>query len=173
MKFSKPIYKLFIVICFSVTSVSAAPVAVDMTSGIWIITASDTAGNDWSGSTLTFETQTESNDDWLLSGYFNWESDTGLFGRENFTGTLFSDRSLQLEGFELVPPINNIILAQYFSELSLSNNDIINGTWQANVPFIPTNGWTASRSVVPLPAAAWLFGTGLLGLIGLSKRKRI
>ncbi len=172
MNFNKSIYIIFTVICFSVASVSATPVAVDMTSGVWTITASDTGGNNWSGSTLTFETQTASNDDWLLSGYFNWESDTGFFGRENFTGTLFLDRSLQLEGFELVPPINNIILGQYFSELALSNNDIINGTWQANVPFIPTNGWTASRAVVPLPATAWLFCSGLLGLIGISKRKR-
>jgi hypothetical protein len=30
----------------------------------------------------------------------------------------------------------------------------------------------ASLSAVPLPAAAWLFGTGLLGLFGLSKRQR-
>lgn len=27
-------------------------------------------------------------------------------------------------------------------------------------------------SVVPLPAAAWLFGTGLIGLIGIAKRKK-
>ncbi len=30
----------------------------------------------------------------------------------------------------------------------------------------------ASLSAVPLPAAAWLFGTGLLGLLGLNKRQR-
>jgi hypothetical protein len=29
-----------------------------------------------------------------------------------------------------------------------------------------------SYSVVPIPAAAWLFGSGLLGLIGISRRKR-
>ena len=28
-------------------------------------------------------------------------------------------------------------------------------------------------SVVPIPAAAWLFGTGLLGLIGVSRRKKL
>jgi hypothetical protein len=28
-------------------------------------------------------------------------------------------------------------------------------------------------AVVPIPAAAWLFGSGLLGLIGLSKKKKI
>lgn len=30
----------------------------------------------------------------------------------------------------------------------------------------------ASVSAVPLPAAVWLFGTGLLGLLGLAKRQR-
>jgi hypothetical protein len=30
-----------------------------------------------------------------------------------------------------------------------------------------------SPSVVPVPAAAWLFGSGLLGLIGIGKRKNI
>jgi len=30
-----------------------------------------------------------------------------------------------------------------------------------------------SITTVPLPAAVWLFGTGLLGLIGFSKRKKL
>jgi hypothetical protein len=29
-----------------------------------------------------------------------------------------------------------------------------------------------AASVVPLPAAAWLFGSGLLGLFGVSRRKQ-
>ena len=32
--------------------------------------------------------------------------------------------------------------------------------------------WLSAESVVPLPAAVWLFGSGLLGLIGVSKWKR-
>jgi hypothetical protein len=28
-------------------------------------------------------------------------------------------------------------------------------------------------TVVPLPAAAWLFGSGLLGLAGMARRKRV
>ena len=32
-------------------------------------------------------------------------------------------------------------------------------------------GVTANVSAVPLPAAAWLFGSGLLGLLGLARRK--
>jgi hypothetical protein len=33
------------------------------------------------------------------------------------------------------------------------------------------NGTDVSPSAVPLPAAAWLFGSGLLGLVGVSRRK--
>ncbi len=29
------------------------------------------------------------------------------------------------------------------------------------------------RTPVPIPAAVWLFGSGLLGLIGFSKRKKV
>jgi hypothetical protein len=30
---------------------------------------------------------------------------------------------------------------------------------------------TAQLAAVPVPAAAWLFGTGLIGLVGLARRK--
>ncbi|HFD32315.1 MAG TPA: VPLPA-CTERM sorting domain-containing protein [Gammaproteobacteria bacterium] len=36
-------------------------------------------------------------------------------------------------------------------------------------------GWavqTGDVSAVPVPAAAWLFGSGLLGLVGAARRKR-
>ena len=32
--------------------------------------------------------------------------------------------------------------------------------------------YSYTSAVVPIPAAAWLFGTGLLGLIGISRRKK-
>jgi len=35
---------------------------------------------------------------------------------------------------------------------------------------IPTPGFSNSVSAVPVPAAAWLFGSGLLGLVGVSRR---
>ena len=159
------------VITFTSLAASAAPIPVDMTTGVWTITAFDTGGNDWSGSTLTIETQTAATDDWLLSGYFFWDNGAGAFGRENFTGTLFLDRSLELSGFELVSATSGIIIGDYFADLALSNNDIVDGTWVADGAFLPTDGWTATRPV-PVPAAAWLFGSGLLGLVGMARRKK-
>ena len=36
----------------------------------------------------------------------------------------------------------------------------------------PTNsGVSAIATVVPIPAAVWLFGSGLIGLIGVARRK--
>jgi len=32
--------------------------------------------------------------------------------------------------------------------------------------------FTEASAVVPVPAAVWLFGSGLLGLVGLSRRKK-
>lgn len=35
-----------------------------------------------------------------------------------------------------------------------------------------TEGWVANTSVVPIPPALWLFGSGLLGMIGIARRKK-
>jgi hypothetical protein len=35
-----------------------------------------------------------------------------------------------------------------------------------------TTSFTSSATLVPLPAAVWLFGFGLLGLAGAAKRKK-
>ena len=32
--------------------------------------------------------------------------------------------------------------------------------------------WTATSTAVPVPAAVWLFGSGLIGLVGMARRKK-
>ncbi|MCP4128845.1 MAG: hypothetical protein GY753_17580 [Gammaproteobacteria bacterium] len=55
--------------------------------------------------------------------------------------------------------------------------DTVNSKWTIS-PTLGTNGLIKSGSImpvtsaVPIPPAVWLFGSGLLGLIGLYKRKR-
>ena len=34
------------------------------------------------------------------------------------------------------------------------------------------HGWAVRAGDVPVPAAVWLFGSGLLGLIGIARRKK-
>lgn len=55
-----------------------------------------------------------------------------------------------------VPTFNSSFL--YFDDLSASS---LFGQWQTSV----------SLTVVPVPAAVWLFGSGLLGLVAAARRK--
>jgi len=148
----------------------SVPVGFDATNDTWIISAIDTSGLTWDGSTLNFESQILSGTDFLLEGYFFWEGSNGSFGRENFTGTLFADNTLELSGFELVAPTSGIITANYFATLNTSGTSFLNGSWDGSG--IPSNDWSATVSAVPIPGAIWLFGSGLIGLIGMSKKNK-
>ena len=43
------------------------------------------------------------------------------------------------------------------------------GSWNLSTAGMLT--YTSNASVIPVPAAAWLFGSGLLGLVGVARRK--
>jgi hypothetical protein len=63
-------------------------------------------------------------------------------------------------GFSL--PVNEGIFNEYeYATFQLQGPD-----------FTSTNGTISNVSFVPIPAAFWLFGSGLLVLIGISRRKR-
>jgi len=149
-------------------------VMANLVTAPWTITGSDDSGGIW-GETLTFETQASNGANYDLTGFFYWVgsgNQTGAFGRENFTGTLFSDNTLQLNGIEIVSPSNRIIRGIYSGILSASGTEILNGRWGPLGPDgagIP-GSWSAVQTV-PVPAAAWLFGSGLIGLLTLARRK--
>lgn len=148
--------------------VYSAPVGFDATNGTWIISATDVSGLTWGGSTLNFDSQISSGSDFLLGGYFFWEGSNGSFGRENFTGTLFADNTLELSGFELVAPTSGIVTGNYFATLNTDGTAFLNGSW--NGSGIPSNDWSATVSAVPVPSAIWLFGSGLIGLIATIRK---
>jgi len=66
------------------------------------------------------------------------------------------------------------------SQLSLGTDDGIGGSPMDNGPFSGFNAnfditsvtVTAVTSAVPVPAAVWLFGSGLLGLAGVARRRK-
>lgn len=65
-----------------------------------------------------------------------------------------------------------------FQAISTANIDILNsafGDWQdgAGQAVLDVNfvGATVLVNAVPVPAAVWLFGSGLIGLVGIARRK--
>jgi len=58
-----------------------------------------------------------------------------------------------------------------FISLGPASASILQST---DIPPFATNGWllVSDASVVPLPAAFWLFGSGLVGLFGVARRKK-
>jgi hypothetical protein len=46
------------------------------------------------------------------------------------------------------------------------------GTWIFSANTLGANlTWSSSSTVVPVPPAVWLFGSGLIGLVGIARRK--
>ncbi len=105
-----------------------------------------------SGNTMTINVGTET---------FTASNDTG-FG----TG---SGPSITLSSFELADLDflafigTNGAPADFNSSFtSFDDNDVMFGDWQTNVQISP----------VPVPAAVWLFGSGILGLVAVARRRK-
>ena len=75
----------------------------------------------------------------------------------------------------LITPYNTIaqlvMLENGPGVVDLLFNDFLNPTLPSNT-FIPAVYAVWSVSPVPIPAAIWLFGTALIGLVGISKRSK-
>lgn len=52
--------------------------------------------------------------------------------------------------------------------------DLLAGLWYINIhtDLFPAGEIRGQVQVIPVPAAVWLFGSGLLGLIGIARRKK-
>ena len=107
--------------------------------------------------------------------YANQETDIynfiGLFGNTNTTGSnqalsygFFRDESnvQRLAGVNIslapINPLSQVLSPEYYPNYSGRTLDVV-GTYLVRT------------SVIPIPAALWLFGSGLLGLIGMARRK--
>lgn len=167
------IYRAVLVLWFGLSSLTASASTI-LTGDVWDVTGDD-GFYTWTGSTLVFTSQTPapSGSDFAIEGYFDWMSSGGHSGRELFRGTFFADHTLRFDGYQLIDPVG-IVLANYTGRLSADGNTII-GAWGTGV--VPGSGIPgdfqavrrAAVVAVPEPVSAWLFVSGLLGLIGLAK----
>jgi hypothetical protein len=83
----------------------------------------------------------------------------GSYGREDFQPPLMN---------------NNWTTTSYLNVSTLLNGPLItNITFSANQNAFETDNHAYSVSAVPLPAAAWLFGSALLGFMTVSNRRKV
>jgi hypothetical protein len=74
------------------------------------------------------------------------------------------------------PPLmnNNWTTTSYLNVSTLLNGPLITKiTFSANQNAFETDNHAYSVSAVPLPAAAWLFGSALLGFMTVSNRRKV
>ena len=90
-------------------------------------------------------------------------------------GTAFgSFNGLAASGPTLVGSLSFTGMADGTSLLTMFDNDFPVGSWfstSGNPIAMNYTGSSVIVSAVPVPAAAWLFGSGLLGLVGMARRK--
>jgi hypothetical protein len=79
-----------------------------------------------------------------------------------------SNHEANLGRSDHVPPVNPPIDTPAFY------NGLVNtpAMMPANIPFHTLPGSGFGQAAVPVPAAVWLFGTGLLSLVGIARRKK-
>ncbi|HUT40260.1 MAG TPA: VPLPA-CTERM sorting domain-containing protein [Gammaproteobacteria bacterium] len=110
-----------------------------------------------------------------LAGWAN--TDYTINGVSVFSNTamLFSENNVLVEGdssgpghtaFDFATPLS---AQQLVIEIDFSN--ILTGS-QDNIGIDNIRFGQNPPALIPIPATAWLFGSGLLGLIGISRRKK-
>jgi hypothetical protein len=137
--------------------------------GLWTISVDlNFLRGDFTNAWLRFRYQDSSNNGWhysLEDTTFNnsWSTYTVSFD------TTWDDATAMANGWVMEPGANSS-----FSQLWTD-------TWTSEVRILGTNNSTnllagidnyiVRTSAVPLPSAVWLFGSGLLGLVGIARRK--
>lgn len=111
----------------------------DLTGEVWSVCGWDGVST-WHDTRLVFTDQDDSETGTKLEGYFDWRSDRGSTGREQFRGTINSDGDLKLQGYSLEDS-RNIVNSRYEARLSGNGTTIVDGVWLDGLPGI----WAAVR----------------------------
>lgn len=103
----------------------------------------------------------------LLTATF--DSATGFFGT-----VLSSDITANNVTFS-GPALNGLVVTNEIFTFSPAN--IVPGSALIGDPdmedWVATTAFTSSATLIPVPAAVWLFGSDLLGLVGIARRKTV
>lgn len=119
----------------------------------------------------------------IISASFNfnilsiWGADGTAVGSLNTLGTVYNDGVTGWKAFDITESLKFILTNggttadYYFSHASQSGFTF--GSAEGGQPaFLRINTAAGVGSPVPIPAAVWLFGTGLLGLFGVRRKIR-
>jgi hypothetical protein len=105
-----------------------------------------------------------------------WNYTAESFDVDNINFTFFDATNAQVGALSIQPNLGTSpgITAQDINLVSPLNVRFVTAflTGSNQQVDFQNMGFTAEASVVPVPAAAWLFGSGLLGLVGIARRRR-
>jgi len=156
------------------------------TNGLWSGTlfaeVSGTVGNYTSTFNLVMDANTDATSSVIRDITFSsWQLGAGTSAGATSGGSTGGDPSLALVGgffgndarFDFSGLAEGTSSASFwfdFADLDLTGDSIAMGLsdFSNNV----ASPFTLNLTAVPLPAAVWLFGTGLIGLAGLARQKR-
>ena len=93
----------------------------------------------------------------------------------SFNGTLLTDFDIATVTFLATNPTANPVVSPTDVTIGLFGNGD-DRIWFDSDGFVDVNptfiGGSVTVNAVPVPAAVWLFGSGLLGLVGMARRKK-
>jgi hypothetical protein len=112
------------------TQVAAAPPKPNLAIGTWTLQdAVDRQGQDWSDSTLKFESQEETPGGLALKGTFTWRLQGHLLGTESFSGHYLSTgREIILDGLAVSNP-RILAVGSYSAVVANDERSLVNGHW--------------------------------------------
>lgn len=137
---------------------------------VWIGPSAGTA-DDPSGDytyTLTFDLTGLNPSTAVISGLFSTDNSSNVLLNGSSTGI-----STGLESFKSLTPFT--ISEGFTAGLNILEFVVNNEVTSVfpNPTGLLVADMTGSAAVVPIPAAVWLFGSGMLGLVGMATRKKV
>jgi len=154
----------------SITNNESSPVSISLDAGTYEVTpigvadgGSFNAWNAWNGGQVI---GCDSNGENCGAGWLNWYYfSSSEFGEIlNWDGVIYANASLALA--------NSISTSFTLTSSAIVNFYIKDGT-NGDLAWDNTGGISLNvGSLVPIPATVWLFGSGLLGLIGIARRRK-